>query len=379
MKTLFKIFTNNNLHIISSSHYLIITSLLLSAFYMLPFNSAAQKPSSGYPTKVFTKNFTVSAKDQLEVNTRFTDVVFQEWDKNEIEFNTTVTFKKATENDLENVLDDIKITNKQSGKKVSYTLTYNKSNTKGNDISNKLKISLLIKIPKDIFLNITSSFGNFELENVFNNFNAEITFGNLTVENFAGEKNTVNISHGNLKVGQANQLTLNVQFSDESTITEINTLKLKSDFSTIKMDKAKVIDVQSSHGNISILNSIDKIEGTMSFGTLKINTLKNSCIFTNFSFSNIKIHEVLPSFTHITVVSSHSTVVLNVPQNQSFAFDYSGSFTNFKDQNIKLNDATFKAANKNSVQMKGIYGKNPNPDKSVKIQASFGTVSLFGK
>jgi hypothetical protein len=115
----------------------------------------------------------------------------------------------------------------------------------------------------------------------------------------------------------------------------------------------------------------------MEFGDLKINTLKTSCVFKTFSFSHIKINEVLSSFTDINIASSHSTLTLNVPEDLSFAFNYSGSFTTFKDQNnMKLNSASFKAEG-NSCQMNGVYGKDSG--KSVKIQASFGTVSLFNK
>jgi hypothetical protein len=91
----------------------------------------------------------------------------------------------------------------------------------------------------------------------------------------------------------------------------------------------------------------------------------------------MNIDEVLNSFTNITVLSTYSNIILNVPRDQSFVFDYYGRYTKFKDENnIRLNDATFKAEN-NTVQMKGLYGTNHNSGKKIKIEASFGTVSLF--
>jgi hypothetical protein len=93
----------------------------------------------------------------------------------------------------------------------------------------------------------------------------------------------------------------------------------------------------------------------------------------------MKISKVLSSFTDINIVSSHSSLTLNVSTDLSFAFNYSGSFSTFNDQNnMKLNNATFKADN-NSCQMDGIYGKDSNSGKRVKIVASFGNVKLFGK
>jgi hypothetical protein len=76
-------------------------------------------------------------------------------------------------------------------------------------------------------------------------------------------------------------------------------------------------------------------------------------------------------------MASQSNIVLNVPEDQSFKFDYSGSFTKFRDENnVKLNEATIKSSN-NLMQMSGIYGKSNDLGKIVKIHASFGSLSLF--
>jgi len=344
---------------------------LLSAFCFLPGALFAQKQKAETQTKVFTKNFSVNPKDILEVNTHYTKITFQEWNRNEIDFTTTVTLNKATEKEMEQLLNAISITTNQSGKKTKYKLTLS-----GNKLKlNGYEIELLVKIPNDIFLDIKSSFGNVELEDALNNLNADIDFGNLTVKNLFGNENTIVIKQGKLKLRHADQLTLNMDFS-KGDLREIGTLKLKSSFSTLTIDRANRVELSSSQDKISIVSNIDHIEGKMDFGTLKINSLKYSCVFKQFSFSKISIEEVLRSFTQIHISSSQSTIVLNVPQDQSFAFDYSGSFTKFKDQNIKLNDATFKAES-NSVQMNGIYGKNPDSGKKIKIEASFGSVSLF--
>ena len=361
-----------------TSYKLQVTSyafcLLLSAFCFLPVSVIAQKSNQKIETRteVFTKNFKVNAKDILEVHTSFTKVVFQEWDKNEVDFTTTVTLNRATEKDMAQLLNAIKITTNQSGKKTNYKLSLSGNNL--NKIGN-YEINLLVKMPKDIFLNITSSFGNVELEDAFNNFNADIDFGDITIKNLYGNKNVVNITQGKLKMEQADELTLNMSFSTANML-KVDMLKLNSSFSTLKMERAKEIELNSSQDKISINNSVEKIKGEVDFGTLKIGSLKYSFICTKFSFSKITIDEIQRSFTNINIVSSQSTIVLNVPRDQSFAFDYSGSFTKFKDEDIRLNDATFKGGS-NSVQMSGFYGKNRDSGKKIKIEASFGSVSLF--
>jgi len=357
--------------IITLSHYLIISSFFcFSAF--LPSAVFAQKlKTTATQQKVFTKNYMVNSKDVLNIKAKFTHISFVEWDKNEVCFTTTVSLKNGTENEMERLLKAINITINQTGKNISYKLTLSEEKLKD------FEINLLVNMPRDVFLKIENSFGNTEIGDMMNNFNATISFGDLMIEHLRGSDNNIELKHGNLKLEKAENLSFDVQFS-EGKIKEVNTLKLNSRFNTIKIEKAKSVFLRpSAHDNISILNSVEKMEGEMEFGELKIKSLVHSCIFDKFSFSNIKINEVLKSFTTINFSSSkHSTLILNVPSSLSFAFDYAGSFTDFKEKNIKLNESTFEASG-NSIEMSGIYGKDNPSGKSVKIRASFGSVSLF--
>ncbi|MCL2246828.1 MAG: DUF4097 domain-containing protein [Lentimicrobiaceae bacterium] len=346
--------------------------LLLSAFCLLSISLFAQKQKPAYQSKVFTKSFIVNAKDLLEVNTRYADVVFQTWDKNEVVFTTTISINSGTEKDLENLLNCTDIITNQMQKKISFKLTLDCSGKKVNNFN----IDIVIKMPQDIFLETTSSYGDTKITNLRNDFNAEISYGDLNIENLLGNNNTVKVRYGDFNLEQAKNIALDIQYSDVKMKEISGTLHFNSRFNTIKIDKAYSIDLSSAYDDISIRNSIDKIEGKMEYGKLKIRSLKSSCIFNKFSYSDININEVLPSFTHITLLSVHSNLTLNVPIDQSFAFEYFGKFTNFKDQNIKLNDAAFEAGS-NTLELSGFYGKNQTSGKKIKISASFGTVSLF--
>jgi len=346
--------------------------LLLSAFCFLPTSLFAQKQKPDSQSKVFTKNFTVNAKDQLDMNTRYADVSFQMWDKNEIDFTTSITINNGTERDMESLINCIYITTNQIGKKISYKLTLDCS---GKKIKN-YHIDILVKIPQDIFLEIISSYGDVEIQSLHNDFKAEIAYGDLKIENLLGNNNTMKIRYGDLQLEEVKNLSLDMQYGDVKMKEILGTLQFNSRFNTIKIDKASFINLSSAYDDISIRNSVAKIEGKMEFGKLKIKSLKSSCIFNKFSYSDLTINDVSSSFTNITLLTTFSNLILNVPKDQSFAFDYTGSFTTFKDKNIKLNDATFEAGN-NSLEMSGFYGKNQDSGKKIKISASFGTVSLF--
>jgi hypothetical protein len=363
---------------------------------LLPCALFAQKQQKiETQNKVYHKHYSINQKDILIVNTNYTKIVFQEWDKNEIDFTTTVTLNNGTEKDMEQLLEGVNISTNQFGKKVSYTLTfcYSNNNKKNKNCNNSFEIILLVKIPKDIFLEIDSRYGNVDIVNVLNDFKADISYGNLNVEELSGNTNKINIKYGklnietlfgnnnqiNLRYGkfdirQVNNLCLNIDYSS-GKIKEVGTLKLSSRYCTITMDNVKKVDFSSHYDKIFIENNVDKIEGTMRYGTLKINSLKYSCI-ADMDYSKLYIDEISKSFTEINITSRYTTLMLNLPQEQSFALDYYGRYSKFKDENIRLNEAMFSSKD-NTVQMSGIYGKNSDTKKSVKIKANYGTVSLF--
>jgi len=376
---------------------IIIISLLLSAFCFLSAGELfAQKQKTDTQTKVFTKNFIVNSKDLVEVNTNYTTVVFQEWDKNEVDFTTTITLKKATEKEMEKLLEGLDLTQKQFGKRVSYHLSLSYSGKKRGscNLPDNYEINLLVKIPKDIFLDITTRYGNVELINAHNDFKANITYGNLFAENLLGNSNKIDIKYGNLDIDnlhgnnnriiirygkfnmrKVSHLSMEANYA-KGNVHEVEILKLDSKYCTIHFDIIKILNISSCYDKIFINKQIDEIEGTMRYGTLSISSLGKSCVFRSFSYSKINIDEVLESFTDITLLSSYSNILLNIPKNQSFMFDYNGRYTKFKNDDIRLNEAIFRAES-SSVQMKGLYGKNQESGKTVKIEASYGTVSLF--
>jgi hypothetical protein len=347
--------------------------------------------------KVIREKFTVQPQDVIILNTNYVkNITVEESDKNEVAFITTITLNKSTQEDMENLMKAIQISAKQSGKTVTYSFGIGWSGkSKTNNLAGLAEIELKIYAPKDIFYEITTRYGNVKMENVMNDFTASITYGNLDVQDIFGNKNNIAISYGNLtmedfhgtrnqvaikygkfKIFKAEQLDLSIKYS-QGEINNVNTLNLDSKYCTIKLNTVKSFALTSGYDKITISKSIEKIEGEVKYGTLSIASLKSSCVLTPFSYSKITIDEVQSSFTHISIIdASYSHIYLNIPQDLSFAFDYSGRYTEFKEKNIRLNDATFSSDNY-TTEMRGVYGRSAESGKKVKISARYGSVSLF--
>jgi len=380
---------------LKSLNFKSLNSFLLFSFLLfsfLPSALYAQDKSS-----VIREKFSVQPKDVIELNTNYVkNITIEESDKNEVVFITTITLEKSSNEDFDNLMKAIKISNKQSGKTITYTFNIDWSGkSKTNNLAGVTEITLKIYAPKDVLYDITARYGNVKIENVYNDFRANITYGNLDAQDMLGNKNNIEIKYGNLtmedfrgnrnqvvirygkfKIYKAEHLDLDINYS-QGDVVNIGTLTLNSKYCTVKCNTVKNLTLTSGYDKISVQKSIEKIEGDVKYGTLTIASLKSSCVLNPFSYSKITIEEVLSSFTHISITdAAYSNIFLSIPKEESFAFDYSGRYTDFKDKNIRLNDASFNSDNY-TTEMQGIYGKNNASGKKVKISARYGSVSLF--
>jgi len=385
-----------------SLNYKSLNSFLLFSFLLFSFLPSALFAQKNQilndQNKVIREKFLIQPKDVIELNTNYVkNITIEESDKNEVVFITTITLNNSSSEDFDNLMKAIKISNKQSGKTITYTFNIDRSGkSKTNNLAGNTEITLKIFAPKDVLCDITARYGNVKIENVYNDFRANITYGNLDVQDMLGNKNNIEMKYGNITLNQLlgnvnvidikygkfnikqvkNSLTLTSKYT-QGTINDVASLKLDSKYCTIKLNSVKTLSLTSGYDKISVQKSMEKIEGDMKYGTLTIASLKSSCVLNPFSYSKITIEEVLSSFTHISITdAAYSNIFLSIPREESFAFDYSGRYTDFKDKNIRLNDATFNSDNY-TTEMQGIYGKNNASGKKVKISARYGSVSLF--
>jgi len=396
-----------------TSYKLQVTIFCFSAFMLLcllPQASFAQKSQIfNDQNKVIRNKFTVQPKDLLEINTDHVKIVVEESKDNEVCFITTITLNKSSKADMENLLNAIQISNNQSGNKISYNFRVDWSGkAKTNNLHGSTEITLTIYAPKDIFYDIKARWGSVKMQNVHNDFNATVSYGSLTAEDLFGNKNYIKVNYGSLKmedlngtqnhvvvnygnykIYKAGNLTLDVNYSN-GELSDGGSINLSSGYSNLKFGTVKSLAFSSAYDVISIQNQIFDLKGEMKYGTLNIKSLGNSCSLTSFSYSKITFSEGLKTFSTIQISASNSEMNLNIPVDQSFAFDFSGRYTNYKDNNLKITDGVyfkekklwkldemFYEYNSRTIKMSGNYGKNHNSGKSVKLETRYGTVSLF--
>jgi len=127
------------------------------------------------------------------------------------------------------------------------------------DNKSNVKKTIKIKIPKKAKVKLNVRHGELKLASNINNLNADLSHTKLVANSINGRHTSINASYSPLLVKNWKYGKLNLNYVEEATLENVESLLLTSNFSNIKINK--LIDnanIDTSFGDLNIL----KIEDT---------------------------------------------------------------------------------------------------------------------
>ncbi len=293
--------------------------LLLAA----PMLSSASGDPSTEKKRTITKNYPVGSDDKLSIENSFGDVTISTWDKNEIQVNVEISVSSGTEEKAQSMMDEIKVSDRQSGKDISFkTDIGNMGNGKKNKGGEqKFHIDYKVSMPTRNPLKIENSFGK------------------IFMGDYAGPVNLIS------KFGELN---------------------------TGRLDMAKEVHVEFGSANVGAINDADvvfKFNNKSFISNLKGTAKVHIEFCGNVEFS------VDESIKSLSLMESYSTVRMNVPDKLSASFDVHTNFGSFRNHS-GINIAEEGNDDSGPRFDKDFSGTTGNGDAKIKIRSSFGSVRL---
>jgi len=298
-----------------------IALLLLLAVPM--FSTAAGDPVAE-KKRIITKTYSVGADDKLSIENSFGDVTVSTWEKSEIQVNVEISVSSGTDEKAQSMLDEIKVSDRQSGKDISFkTDIGNMGNGKKNKSGDqKFHIDYKVSMPSRNPLKIENSFGKIVMGDYGGPVNLISKFGELNAGKLAMAKE-VHVEFGSVNLGAINDADVVFKFNNKSFIANLNgTSKLHIEF----------------------------------------------CGSVEFSVDE--------SIKSLSLMESYSTVRMNVPDKLSASFDVHtnfGSFRNHSGINIPEEGTDDNSGPKFDKDFSGTAGSG---DAKIRIRSSFGSVRL---
>ena len=201
--------------------------------------------------------------------------------------------------------------------------------------NNKIKKTMIIRLPKDAKLKLNARFGEVELADKTSNLQAQISHSRLTANSIDGSKTKLEVSYSPVKIKSWDYGVLTTNYVQNATIENVKSLKLTSVSSNVKIGE---------------INQTAVISGT---------------------FGNLDILKLSPAFKTLDISLENSDLNLNIPES-AFNFSYAGSQSEIQYPNsIKA-----KPVKSYDSELINGYQKSANGEGIVTIKAKFSDVKV---
>jgi len=316
----------------------------------------------------------------LEINNRHGDVVLENWDEAQVSIEISISVRDKKAKNAQQVLNDIDFEVSNSERYITIETLTNKS--KNGPLSTLMKdvnlfnnynidIDYLVKIPKNIDLEITNKFGSVVLPETTGDVEVKLSYGDLRCVNLIDP--ILEVGFGKIKANKIEQGKLTLKNSSLSLKEVVGELDLVSNNSNIEIDVIDELDLESRRDKIEI-EKINSIQATASFTDISIDELTEN-LDVEITYGSLEVDEINANFNRILIEQKASDVDLNI-EDLKFRLDGEmdgGSFIYPK--TVSTLNVEYLDMNKNIRTIKGNVAGTSNL-ALIKVIGNKGTVSL---
>ncbi|MFO7672954.1 MAG: hypothetical protein R6V74_04530 [Lutibacter sp.] len=349
---------------------------LILIFLLLPLAIFATEKKGKYTkNKTISKEFKVSKDATLNVSNKYGNIDIVTWNGNNIEVVVKITTSGDDEDKVKKRLEEINVEFDANSTYVSAKTMIEKSSASwswwGNKNNVNMEINYQIKMP------------------VTNNVNLSNDYGGINLNKLEG-KATINCDYGKLNIGELLNASnsINIDYTNNSTISYMKNGTVNADYSTLRIDKAGNIELNADYSHIAF-GAVNRLNYSCDYGSLKIGNAENmngtsdymnltveklleSGTF-NLDYGSLKVQELGQRLRKLNIQSSYTHVKLGLHPSVSFDITATLSYSGFKHGNrFTFNKEIEKPTSK---YYEGYYN-SPNSGNQISIKSSYGSISF---
>jgi hypothetical protein len=340
---------------------------LMAAIVLLAVPAEAAK-------KEFKKSvryeFEIDQNTLLEIVNRNGNIVIENTDDDHITIEAVVTGRGSNESEAERTCAKIVPSAVMSDNKISVS----------TEVPNSLRYEYF-----DLSYTIVMP--------AYTNINLSNKYGNVQIDRLNG-RTSIKVGYGNLKIRQLNDQTggfpvVDLAYSRESEINEINiggvnmsysgitidrgqAVAVSSKYSKINVGSAASIAVESAYDNINIA-STDKIDVSTRYTKLKIDFVE---VMANIGieYGSLNINGVGKAFKNITVNAKYTDTDIDMSGARDYSFDLKTKYGNITTPNHNLLYQE-QISNDSNKSAKGRLGNADNGGK-INVSSKYGNIKV---
>lgn len=341
-------------------------------------NSLATRTVSGSCPLSTASFFAYAGSKPLHIELLRGNVVFEEWDKNEISYTAEIRTWANTKKNAEVINSGIDITlATEKGFGVNFkTIFDSKCYSKMDDNGGQgisYEVNMTVKVPRDVFIRVKSDGARINFNMPISRLDAKAEFGTITAKQIAGKADidtkyteiTIDQIDGDLGIESRNS---NITIGKAGGAVGIN-----SSYGKITIKEAKDASISAKYGNLEI-NKINELKvSEISYGGCTIGELTKTLVIENIKYSALKVH-FAGSTEYADVNASYTDVAMTINETKEvISFEMTSSFAPI---NVQLDGFTGCS---NGERIGGSVGDTSKEGPRINVRNKYGAISLFAK
>jgi len=330
-------------------------------------------------SKNLHKEYDADANTLLIIQNKFGDVDINNWDKNQVSIDVTITIDHHNEEKAKELIDFIDVKFSQSGSTIEAITEIDDKFSKWNSFSfgdNKKEFSIdyKINIPKNIKVDLSNKYGSVFINEITGHSKISVKYGNLKINKLSRENkkplNEIYLAYSNGKIDECKWLNLTLKYS-KLEIEGCKALIAVTKYSKLYVDKASSIVCESKYDEYRIGN-IANFVTTSAYTDFDIDEITKKLEFDN-RYGNLNVDYVPKDFESIEIENEYGDIDIAIDMNASYNLKGSAKYA---DIDYPEEGRVSRIKESSSLNVDGYVGTNGETKSKVHIITKYGSVDL---
>jgi len=324
-------------------------------------------------SKKINKEFSVNADALLDINNKYGNVDVVSWNENRVVIDVEIIVSGNSESKVIEKLSEISIEFDSSKSKVSAKTVFGKKSGWKNNSNLSFEVNYKVKMPVTNQANFNNDYGSISLNELKGKASINCDYGKIIIGSLYHNANSINIDYtNNSTIELINGGSINADYS-ELTVEKAKNINLNADYTTTVFESLEDLNFNCDYGKVQVEQG-NNINGNGDYLSMEFGTIyKNLNIESDYG--NIKVKKLMNGFENVEINTDYTSTKIGLDPAASFNFILNLSYAGFSYDGDNIT-YTKKIVKNTSNYYEGSVNK-VNSSSNIKISSDYGGVKFY--
>lgn len=234
-------------------------------------------------TKSFSKSYSITKGEKVNISNIYGSLIFKTWDKNEVKVDADIRAFANSEDEAQKLIDNVSITSAKNGDEAVFkTQMGDRNGSWGNGSRNgkrwrrEVKIFMTVYLPSSVALTASQQYGNLELPDFSGPTALKVQYGKLNTGNLSNTNNFISAQYTSVNLQDVNKATLKQQYGSGLTIASAGDLNLNAQYATVRIgDIKRSASIRQQYGSGLTIGAVGgNLDLDAQYASVKVGAIK---------------------------------------------------------------------------------------------------------